>query len=213
MHAARLATEKAVSPARPAVVPHLPGLTGQPMSKPTYREQLLDPRWQRKRLERLSLSDFACEACGDKENTLHVHHRRYVKGRMAWEYTAEELQTLCKQCHADQHSQQEVFETLLQQAKTSRGMTQFDVMAFVAGLLYGSMDVDDSDDIENFRWNPYWDAGVTASLTFGDSRWIVRASAKAGSTNPAQLAELVRWDEHEAHYQNGTLSQLYGDRD
>jgi len=41
----------------------------------TYAEKLRDPRWQRRRLEKLDAADFHCESCGDGESTLHVHHR------------------------------------------------------------------------------------------------------------------------------------------
>lgn len=65
----------------------------------TYAEQLLDPRWQRRRLEILQRDGFRCIECGDGTRTLHVDHRVYFKGRMAWEYPEDELQTLCKDCH------------------------------------------------------------------------------------------------------------------
>jgi hypothetical protein len=46
------------------------------MENKTYYEQLKDPRWQKKRLE---------------------------KNRMIWEYEWGELITLCKQCHEKKH--------------------------------------------------------------------------------------------------------------
>ena len=69
----------------------------------TYREQLLSPFWQRKRLEALSAADFSCQHCYDKEETLHVHHKLYVKGRKAWEYELSELLVLCESCHKEEH--------------------------------------------------------------------------------------------------------------
>ena len=66
-------------------------------SKTTYAEQLLDPRWQKKRLEVLDYADFACEICGDDESTLHVHHKHYIRGRKVWEYDNEQLVCLCRQ--------------------------------------------------------------------------------------------------------------------
>lgn len=53
------------------------------MEKMTYRQQLLHPNWQRKRLEMLSSAEYRCCNCGDGQTTLHVHHKHYVKGRMA----------------------------------------------------------------------------------------------------------------------------------
>lgn len=72
------------------------------MAKLSYREQLLDPRWQRKRLEILARDGFRCQNCGTTEIELHAHHRWYVSGRNAWEYPGESLITVCKPCH-DNH--------------------------------------------------------------------------------------------------------------
>ncbi len=73
------------------------------MAKKTYQEKLLDPRWQRKRLEALEKADFHCEMCGDGESTLHVHHKQYIKGWEPWEYDADQLCVLCKNCHSSNH--------------------------------------------------------------------------------------------------------------
>lgn len=66
----------------------------------TYREKLLDPRWQRKRLEVLERAGWACESCGDKESTLHVHHGCYGPGE-PWEAPAGTLWCLCEACHEE----------------------------------------------------------------------------------------------------------------
>lgn len=101
--APRLIPEKAVF--RPALASSfLPGLHGTDMTKMTYREQLLSPFWQRKRLEMLEAAGWECSNCGDNASTLHVHHKRYVKGRMAWEYEPHELSVLCDACHQDEHA-------------------------------------------------------------------------------------------------------------
>ena len=65
----------------------------------TYSEKLKDPRWQRKRLEILERDDFECRSCGSKENTLHVHHAFYEKGKSPWEYESRHLTTQCEPCH------------------------------------------------------------------------------------------------------------------
>jgi hypothetical protein len=65
----------------------------------TYSEKLRDPRWQKKRLEILSRDEFACQICFDTKNTLHVHHRRYIKGKEPWEIDNNFLVTLCESCH------------------------------------------------------------------------------------------------------------------
>ena len=64
----------------------------------TYSERLRDPRWQRKRLTIMERDGFACVQCGDKTNTLNVHHIYYVKGD-PWDAPDEALETLCDPCH------------------------------------------------------------------------------------------------------------------
>ena len=82
-----------------------------------YSELLKHPLWQKKRLEVLSRADFACEECGDKDSTLHVHHSVYLKGRRPWEYEDRFLQCLCEKCHfevttIDSHFMQEYYSGL-----------------------------------------------------------------------------------------------------
>ena len=73
----------------------------------TYFEKLKDPRWQRKRLEIMSLDEFSCGSCGDKSSQLNVHHRYYITGRMPWEYPDWSLITLCNECHKERHDMDE----------------------------------------------------------------------------------------------------------
>jgi 5-methylcytosine-specific restriction endonuclease McrA len=68
-----------------------------------YSEQLKNPKWQRKRLEILERDDFKCQGCGNTDQTLHVHHYRYIKGKLYWDYDDELLVTLCDFCHKDWH--------------------------------------------------------------------------------------------------------------
>lgn len=69
----------------------------------SYSDLLKDPRWQRKRLEVMHLANFACEVCGSTTATLNVHHARYVRGRMPWDYSHAELHCLCEACHRSEH--------------------------------------------------------------------------------------------------------------
>lgn len=102
--AARVAPKKAVF--RPALpLSFLPGITEIQMAAMTYKEQLLHPNWQRKRLEILQRDEFQCQLCLDDDSTLHVHHKQYAKGRLAWEYPNDELVTLCAVCHDTMHEQ------------------------------------------------------------------------------------------------------------
>jgi len=64
-----------------------------------YSEKLKDPRWQKRRLEIMQRDDWRCMSCGDGESPLHVHHRRYIKGRDPWAYPESTLVTLCESCH------------------------------------------------------------------------------------------------------------------
>lgn len=103
LHTARVAPEKtAFRPVLPLCF--LPGFTEKHMTKKrSYFEKLKDPRWQKKRLERLEMSEWRCDSCCDDESTLHVHHKAYFKGREPWEYDVKQLSTLCESCHQDEH--------------------------------------------------------------------------------------------------------------
>jgi len=71
-----------------------------------YSEQLKSPEWQRKRLEAMEAAEWQCEQCECKTRQLHVHHKEYKNGRMAWEYSLSELVVLCEQCHAKIHGKE-----------------------------------------------------------------------------------------------------------
>jgi hypothetical protein len=68
-----------------------------------YAQKLLDPRWQRKRLEILNRDDFTCRKCGKSDSTLAVHHLYYVSKRDPWEYPDFALLTTCEECHKVEH--------------------------------------------------------------------------------------------------------------
>lgn len=71
----------------------------------TYEEQLLTPQWAAKRLEIIRRDWEMCTHCMSTKN-LQVHHKRYIPGRMAWEYhgwDSFDLITLCEKCHAEEH--------------------------------------------------------------------------------------------------------------
>jgi hypothetical protein len=78
-----------------------------------YSDQLKNPQWQKRRLERLQDANWTCAMCGNKEKQLHVHHKRYVKGRMAWEYADIELSVLCNSCHDKTHAMLDVISDIL----------------------------------------------------------------------------------------------------
>ena len=68
-----------------------------------YSEKFKDPRWQKTRLEILKRDGWACQVCGDKKNTLHVHHTTYFPGCDPWEYPDVVMITLCEVCHKKEH--------------------------------------------------------------------------------------------------------------
>ena len=128
-HTARLATEKAVF--RPALpMCSMPGMTEMHMARMSYAEQLKHPNWQRKRLEVLEHHDFSCRACSSKDKTLHVHHKQYAKGRMAWDYELSNFEALCEDCHKEIHDKKERFDAVLAQFPS-------DLYDFLADLLVG----------------------------------------------------------------------------
>ena len=72
------------------------------MTKSEYAQQLKSPEWKAKRLEILKRDDYKCTKCGETKK-LHVHHLSYTRGCNAWEYPNEQLITLCKGCHSEEH--------------------------------------------------------------------------------------------------------------
>lgn len=66
----------------------------------TYKEKLLDPRWQKKRLEILDRDKWTCQYCDDTETTLHVHHIYYAKSGNPWDTDDSGLVTYCECCHS-----------------------------------------------------------------------------------------------------------------
>ncbi len=67
--------------------------------KTSYSLLLKNPAWQKKRLQILERDNFACKMCGDKNNPLHIHHKRYINDNLPWEYQDDDLITLCEYCH------------------------------------------------------------------------------------------------------------------
>ena len=78
-----------------------------------YWQLLRDPRWQKKRLEVMQRDEFSCATCGNAAATLNVHHIKYRKGAKPWEYDADELQTLCENCHSRKHELEDQLKVLM----------------------------------------------------------------------------------------------------
>lgn len=109
----------------------------------TYAQQLKDPRWQKRRLERLNAARFSCENCGDETTELHVHHPEYFRGRKAWEYEDDELEVLCKPCHSKHHE----LEQRLKQARSVSPMGHAFLDGIQVGFLECGLDIHASDDV------------------------------------------------------------------
>ena len=68
------------------------------MTKAEYAQYLLSEHWLELRGKKLSKS-YRCERCGSGHR-LQVHHLRY---RNIFDVGLEDLQTLCRRCHALVH--------------------------------------------------------------------------------------------------------------
>ena len=99
----------------------------------TYSELLRDPRWQKMRLKKLEASSWACERCRDTATTLNVHHKRYVKGRMPWEYDEQELAVLCEPCHGFEHEDKDLRSALMARLAMDGPLGIEDFVAYGAG--------------------------------------------------------------------------------
>lgn len=194
---ARVAPEKACL--RPALL-SLPmaGVLPEKMMAMTYRDQLRDPRWQKKRLEALEASGWECENCGDKTTTLHVHHKRYVKGRMAWEYEKEELSVLCEPCHEQEHEDRKVLEWMLSECGTGSISA---VVGLVGGYLDALLLVDPGTASQAHEGRePYFEIGVAAAclecLDVDAWRQVVRDFVRdRPHSTPSMRAIVERWDD------------------
>jgi hypothetical protein len=111
-------------------------------TKLTYSEQLKHPNWQRRRLEIMQRDEFACQCCYDDETTLHVHHKRYVKGRMAWEYPDAELVTLCEGCHESLHAMTEIAKEMLARLPVDGPGCLSNMTGLLAGFATGEQGMD-----------------------------------------------------------------------
>lgn len=76
----------------------------------TYREKLLDPRWQKKRLFVLERDNWTCQACQSTTKTLNVHHKFYEGYKDPWDYDDNVLVTLCQECHASEEGTKAIFK-------------------------------------------------------------------------------------------------------
>jgi hypothetical protein len=199
--AARVAPEKTVSgpSCRRAI---LAGLQPEKTmnEKLSWAAQYKHPNWQRKRLEALEAAGWECQNCGDKETTLNVHHKRYVKGRKVWEYEIDELAVLCEPCHETEHKERDLLNFILAQGG-SPGMA----VGLMAGYLDAGIDLDSGlAEMARQTDRMFYELGVAAycleALTTRSAefpwREVIRAyAAKSKNLNPVIRNLIEEWDE------------------
>ena len=67
----------------------------------SFRKQLKDPRWEKRRIELLENVQWRCQLCGNQKEELHVHHSYYEKGKAPWDYPNAPQIVLCHTCDAE----------------------------------------------------------------------------------------------------------------
>ena len=144
------------------------------MGRDSYSEKLKDPRWQKKRLEILQRDEFACRHCNSTENTLHVHHVNYERGKELWDYDDSNFLSLCEHCHQRLESAIKVARDIL--ANGVRGLE-----------LYGEIAT-----VYRFGENEDWLALISAASAFAYKSFDIaykESEEKSGKECPQELSE------------------------
>lgn len=115
-----------------------------------FKDQYKHPLWQKKRLETLSAHGFSCQRCGSEDESLHVHHKVYVKGRKIWEYSIDELVAVCESCHKSEHEEKDILNEILLRSDT----TPLDCAALLFGFVGGFVHPDDEIASGLEHYNP-----------------------------------------------------------
>lgn len=71
---------------------------------------MVDPyrhaEWVKFRKDVIRLDNNRCVRCARGTHqgaVLQVHHKRYISGKLPWQYALADCETLCKGCHAEEH--------------------------------------------------------------------------------------------------------------
>lgn len=123
----------------------------------TYAEKLLDPRWQKRRLEIMQAARFECSSCGAADKTLHVHHKFYLKGFEPWDYDDDQLECLCVDCHAMEGKRMAKLAELLSLASGTDIET-------IIGYLAASLEIIENIDLKGLDFGYHFLDGVSAYL-------------------------------------------------
>ena len=70
----------------------------------TYTEQLRTFEWRLRSLIIMKRDGMKCVKCGCAKSVLQVHHTKYHKDLLAWEYPEKYLITVCDKCHNEIHA-------------------------------------------------------------------------------------------------------------
>jgi len=87
---------------------------------PKYRQLINTYEWAIRRFQIMRRDKFQCTKCGIMaRNQLRVHHKRYIKGLLPWEYKDKYLITLCDECHSKIHGHENLH------AKYRKGLSKY----------------------------------------------------------------------------------------
>jgi len=156
-----------------------------------FKDQYKHPQWQRKRLEALEFHGFICQTCDSTEKQLHVHHKRYIKGRKIWEYGADELEVLCCDCHSEAHGARENIQAIIAACPSF-------LLPSVSGLLLAWLedDVEFSEDLAKSVYSQDWWASDVGRLArvFGQnvSLEAIEALSKISPDRIERIADMVK---------------------
>lgn len=110
------------------------------MGMKDYKSQYMHPKWQKRRLEMLESAGYQCQSCEDTEKTLHVHHKRYIKGRDVWDYADDDLEVLCADCHKHEHWQKDELNKMVSSMDSDQVSN---LICLVAGMQSYSYEIED----------------------------------------------------------------------
>lgn len=130
------------------------------MSK-SYNKQLLDPRWQKLRLEVFERDEWCCQICCAEDKPLNAHHCHYTNhSEGPWDYDKESLITLCEDCHKQEHLLWPIYKDELLQSVVMAGFKTAEQWSELAFILDRMCDAKKSDELKHefADWlvNNYW---------------------------------------------------------
>lgn len=77
------------------------------MTRPQYRAQLRTLKWKNFRTKMFAFLGKRCVICGT-DKRLQLHHKWYIDGRAAWEYTSKDMAVMCRKDHIAYHKEFEI---------------------------------------------------------------------------------------------------------